>query len=155
MSIRKALIGDLGMVRNIVRTTINEVYPKYYPQGAVEFFLEYHSDESILSDIKGKVILLLEDKGNTVATGSIEGNSVKRLFVLPDFQGMGYGMALMDEIEKTIFTYHDEIVLEASFPAYSFYHKRGYQNLDFKKIETKSGDMLCYHLMKKIRNSNI
>ena len=48
MEIRKASPDDLPMVGFITRRTIQEVYPRYYPRGAVEFFLDWHSDKSSL-----------------------------------------------------------------------------------------------------------
>lgn len=38
MSIRQAVLSDLHTVRHISVTTIAEVYPHYYPKGAVDFF---------------------------------------------------------------------------------------------------------------------
>lgn len=38
MSIKKASISDLNTVKKISETTISEIYPHYYPKGAVEFF---------------------------------------------------------------------------------------------------------------------
>ena len=40
MSIRKAVLSDLSMVRQISEVTISEIYPRYYPKGAVDFFLK-------------------------------------------------------------------------------------------------------------------
>ena len=44
--IRAAVPEDLAQVRQVVRETISTIYPKYYPAGAVELFLSYHSDEA-------------------------------------------------------------------------------------------------------------
>ena len=52
MSIRQAVLTDLSTVKNIAAGTISEIYPRYYPKGAVEFFLEHHSGEKISDDIK-------------------------------------------------------------------------------------------------------
>ena len=64
MEIIKAQSDDLETVRDITRTTINAIYPRYYPTGAVQFFLAHHSDEHIMADISdGKVFLLyVEEK---------------------------------------------------------------------------------------------
>ena len=151
MEIRVASIDDYEPIKNIVKTTINGIYPDYYPQGAVEFFLHYHNDNSILKALKEETVLILIDEGKIVGTGSFQGNSVKRFFVLPEYQGRGYGTFIMDEIEKRIFVNHDEIILEASLPAYGLYCKRGYQSTELSKIRTRNGHMLCYHTMKKVK----
>ena len=48
MNIRIAEEKDFDDVKKITRETIMEIYPKYYPHGAVRFFAEHHSDENIL-----------------------------------------------------------------------------------------------------------
>ena len=151
MKLREAGFSDFEPIRYIVEKTIKSIYPDYYPKGAVDFFLEYHCDESIKKALKEETVLLLEAGGNYVGTGSIRGNRVQRFFVLPEFQGRGYGTVIMNEIEKRIFFNHDEIILESSLPAYEFYLKRGYISFDFQKIKTSCGHMLCYHMMKKIK----
>ena len=52
MQIRKAMSRDLECIRELTRETIGQIYPKYYPQGAVEFFLSHHCDGAILADIR-------------------------------------------------------------------------------------------------------
>ena len=34
----------LQVVRTITRETIQEIYPHYYPKGAVDLFLSHHND---------------------------------------------------------------------------------------------------------------
>lgn len=41
--IRAAKKTDFDSVKNITQTTIWSVYPKYYPNGAVQFFGDHHS----------------------------------------------------------------------------------------------------------------
>lgn len=51
MEIVTAKKEDLEIVRKITQSTIKSIYPRYYPAGAVEFFLAHHSDEHIVTDI--------------------------------------------------------------------------------------------------------
>lgn len=91
MEIVTAKKEDLEIVRKITGSTIKSIYPRYYPAGAVEFFLAHHSDEHIVADISdGKVFLLFEN-GVSVATVTVSANNINRLFVLPEFQHRGYG----------------------------------------------------------------
>lgn len=50
--IRKADVKENDAVTELVRKTIEAVYPKYYPAGAVDFFLAHHKSEKIASDIE-------------------------------------------------------------------------------------------------------
>lgn len=77
MELIKATQDDFRVVKNIVHNTIKDIYPNYYPKGAVEFFLSHHSDENIKNAIEEKEIYLLLEKNNFIGTGSI--NTCSRL----------------------------------------------------------------------------
>ncbi len=151
MSIRQAFSSDLETVKSISQGTISEIYPHYYPPGAVDFFLKHHNKTNILHDIwKGRVFLCLDAKENTVGTVTIKDNEICRLFVLPQYQGNGYGKEMLDHAEKIISEEYAEIVLDASFPAKGLYLRRGYKESGFHAIATENGDFLCYDVMKKV-----
>ena len=76
-------------------------------------------------------------------------NEIDRLFVLPEFQGKGYGRALLDFAEERIAASYDVIILHASLPAKSIYLKRGFREVDYLKIDTGYGDFLCADVMEK------
>ena len=84
MEIIQATAEHFRDVRRITRETITAIYPRYYPAGAVQFFLDHHSDERIQADIaSGKVYLLCAD-GVAAGTVTVSGNEILRLFVLLD-----------------------------------------------------------------------
>ena len=150
MSIRPAQASDFETVREITRTTITAVYPHYYPAGAVAFFLAHHSDENIAADISaGRVCLVSDDAQHTAGTVTIKDNEICRLFVLPQYQGKGFGRELLDFAEAEIAKKHAGIILDASLPAKSIYLKRGYRETEYHIIKTPDGDHLCYDVMKK------
>ena len=151
MAVIRADITMAETVKNIVYTTINAVYPHYYPAGAVRFFLEHHSEEHIISDIRaGKVYLLLDDDGIPAGTVTLNGNDIGRLFVLPEYQGRGFGSELLRFAEKNIPAEYDEIVLDSSFPAKAIYLRKGYTITKFSTVEAY-GDYLCFDSMSKKR----
>ena len=91
MDIITAAPSDLETVFDIAQSTIRAIYPHYYPAGAVDFFLAHHSRENISADIEaGRVSLAVSD-GKAVGTVTVIGDSINRLFVLPDEQGKGFG----------------------------------------------------------------
>ena len=148
-NIRPARTTDLQTVSDIVQKTVNEIYPKYYPTGAVEFFLKYHSSDNILKDITDGCVYLLEDDDRIVGTVTINDNEINRIYVLPKYQGKGYGSFLMEFSEKKISENYNEITLCASLPAKKFYSDRGYREHFYDTTETDNGDFLCYDMMKK------
>lgn len=149
MEIIQAKTEDFDIIKAISHETIKAVYPHYYPKGAVDYFLAHHSDENIMKDIyQGRVYFLKEEQG-AVGTVTIKENEVCRLFVLPQFQKMGYGSILLEFAEREIAKEYQEIHLAASFPAKSSYLKRGYREESSYSILTENGDYLCYDEMKK------
>ena len=148
MEIVTAKKEDLEIVRKITRSTIKSIYPRYYPAGAVEFFLTHHSDEHIMTDISARKVFLLFETGVPVATVTVSANNINRLFVLPEYQHRGYGKILLDFAEKIILESYECVQIDASFPAKRIYLKRGYKEIEYNIIETDNGDCLCYDVMR-------
>ena len=149
LEIRLAKESDFETVKKIVQDTIKTVYPKYYPAGAVQFFLDHHSDEAIRSDILSEKVFLLADEGKIPGTVTISENEIGRIFVLPEFQHRGYGKALLDFAEEKIARSHENAIIHASLPAKPIYLKRGYREIDYIIGETGHGDFLCRDVMAK------
>ena len=112
--ILKAEEKHLNIVSKITQQTINEIYPHYYPIGAVEFFKAHHKESSILADIKKGIVYLLKDNDDFVGTVTIKENEICRLFVLPKYQHKGYGKELINYAESEIFKNYGEVILDAS-----------------------------------------
>lgn len=140
-------------VAEIVEKTIKAIYPHYYPPGAVQFFLDLHDEQRIREALAREEIYFSVVQGEIVGTGSIRGNEICRLFILPEYQAKGYGGRLMDLLEAMVFRRYRQVHIDASFPAESMYLKRGYRIKTYEKIETESGDYLCYHTMERERYS--
>lgn len=106
-------------VAEMVEKTIRAIYPHYYPSGAVQFFLDLHDEQRIREALAIEDIYFAVVQEEIVGTGSVRGNEICRLFILPEYQ------------------------------AESMYLKRGYRIKTYEKIETEGGDYLCYHTMEK------
>ena len=154
MKILKATLKDYKAIHEIVHNTIKQVYPNYYPTEVVEFFLEYHNEKNITSDVEKGNIYLLFEHDRYIATGSMVGSSVGRLYVLPEYQGSGYGSAIMDALEDIISVHYPTSNLEASLPSYEFYLKRGYQPKEYHRYPVENNRILCYYVMEKVLKPN-
>ncbi len=143
---------DLPIVHELVCRTIRAVYPLYYPAEAVEFFLDHHSPEHILEDIRAGNVWLLWVDGTAVATGTAKGDRMNRVFVLPEYQGKGYGSAMIDRIESVIGRRYGTIRLDASLPAHKIYLKRGYTPVGCGEHLCANGRRLFYTVMEKSLN---
>lgn len=150
MSIIQADSDQLEVIKVITITTIKEIYPRYYPKGAVDFFLFHHNDESISKDIhSGYVFLSFNKERHAVGTITVRENEICRLFVLPQYQKQGFGKELLDFGENRISGHYKTSILDASLPAKAIYLKRGYVETETHSIKTQSGDYLCYDVMQK------
>lgn len=150
MSIKKANLSDLQIIYEITKTTITDIYPHYYPKGAVEFFLEHHNKSNIATDIQsGIVYLCFDSDDNAVGTITFRDNEICRLFVLPEHQKKGFGQEMLDYAETAIFKAYNEIILAASLPAKIIYRKRGYYETESNIIHAEYDDFLCYDVMCK------
>lgn len=147
--IRIAESLDLGIVLQITRDTISEIYAHYYAEGVVHFFLQHHSREHVLADIEKEIVWLLEEEGKSVGTVTIQNNTVNRLFVLPEYQSRGYGSRLMDFAEAKIAENYSHVHIDASLAAKEMYLKRGYKEKKTCRIDTVNGDILIYDEMEK------
>lgn len=152
MQLVRASAEQFEIVRDIVRETVEVVYTRYYPRGAVDFFLDHHNDDRIREDIGAGRVYLLESDGTITGTASVRENEIYRLFIRPEFQGRGYGRAVLDILEKMIFDSFETIGLDASLPALSMYRNRGYREIEYYKEEMKNGDFLCWYEMEKKRD---
>ena len=87
---------------NVIHDTIEEIYPKYYPRKAVDFFHNHHSKENMLEYLPKEYTKIIIENGKIIGTGSAKGNEIGRFFILPEYQNKGFGKLLLKELEKEI-----------------------------------------------------
>lgn len=136
-------------IHEVVHGTIAEIYPKYYTEEAVQFFLALHNQENIARDVSaGKVYVMLLDE-KMIGTGTLEENHINRVYVLPKYQGQGAGSILMDFLENEIIKNYGSAWLDSSLPAGKFYHRRKYTTKEYKELTLDNGKILAYEIMCK------
>ncbi len=145
----KATKEDLSIIKFIVDETIHKIYPKYYPEEVVAFFQNHHNEENILNDLEKGNVYLLSENNQCIGTGSIDENNINRVFVLPDFQGKGYGSKIMFFLEKLIAFQYDTIQLHSSLPAFKIHLKHGYHPIEYLEEVVDNERVLCYHILEK------
>ena len=145
----KSTRENLDCIFDIVQNTVNTIYPKYYPKEVVDFFCKHHSRDNIAKDIeKGNAGVLVVDN-QIVGTGSHEDNHITRVYVLPEFQGKGYGSYIMQCLEDEIAAKYHTVLLDASLPAVHMYEQRGYRTIKHEKYPVENGVVLVYEVMEK------
>ncbi len=139
-------------VCDITHRTIRDIYPLYYRAAEVDFFLKHHACDKIRLDVDhGDVYLCFNQAFRAVGTVTVKGNSICRLFVLPEHQGKGYGGVLLHYAEERIFSRNDCAVLDTSLPGKPIYLKKGYSVTESKEILMDDGKVLRYEVMTKLR----
>jgi len=150
-AMRKLRYKDIPDVGSLIRDTIRTSYSAAYPPRAIDFFLDYHRDNAIRKRAVDGFVIVAEQDGCIVATGSIVGNEITGVFVRPDLQGKGIGCIVMDELETfAIQGGYGYVTLSISLPSRSFYKKRGYEITDAARIDVGMGQFLEYWEGKKM-----
>lgn len=146
---RKATPDEAERVCYIVQHTKAVIYPDYYTKAVVDFFGRLHSIDNIVKDIEaGRISVLIKD-GEIIGTGSHTDNHITRVYVLPEYQGQGYGSRIMDGLENEIFSKYDYCDLDASLPACIFYENRGFKTVKHIKYDICNGAFMIYEIMRK------
>jgi GNAT superfamily N-acetyltransferase len=150
MEIKEYTASYFSNIFEIVHNTIEEIYPKYYPRSAVDFFHNHHSKENMENQLPGEYTLVLIENNEIIGTGTLAGNEIKRFFILPEYQGKSYGKILLKELEKNIDkNKYNKYILDSSLGAVKFYIKNSYVYKEYKTIALNGGNYLCYLEMEK------
>lgn len=140
---------DAKQVYALVQETIKVVYPKYYLKEIVDMFCEFHSHENIIKDIEAGNTYILVENEEIIGTGTKNGNHITRVYVLPQYQKIGYGTFIMNQLEEMIKEKYNYVDIDASLPASRLYTHLGYQTVDHGIWECKNGVIQVYEIMKK------
>lgn len=147
--IKKARLDQTDEINEIVSQTIKEIYPKYYSDEVVDFFLELHNRDNIHNDILEDNTYVISCGVTILGTGTMNQNAISRVYVIPNNQHKGIGTRLMDYLEKEIIKDYSYVNIDASLPATEFYRKRGYELLRQAEHSVANGKLLSYSIMRK------
>lgn len=150
-TIRKAAESDLEKILSLSHETIYTSYKPFYPKEAIEYFIRYHSMDSIREDFKNGYSIVCSNDGHIIGTGSLVGRTIKRVFIHPSVQGKGFGSMIMADLERKAKKKHLEFLeLHASLPSKQFYETREYNSLKYCKLPVIEQITLDYYQMGKM-----
>lgn len=142
--------ADLEPVFALVARTIETSYAGVYGPAAVDHFHEHHARGEIRRAAEEGCTVLLEQDGRLLATGTLVGDHVDRVYVAPEHQGRGLGRRVMAALEQQ--ARRDgvrTIRLAASIPARVFYLRLGYRLVSEECHDFPDGDCLPWFKMAK------
>lgn len=146
--------NDIDQLYELIQETIEISYPSHYPERAVQFFKDYHSKENVKKRNEIGEILVIDQGGKIIGTGSLVNDEISGVFILPSNQKSGLGNMIMIELEsiakKKGFS---EIKLHVSLPSKGFYEKLKYEISEPQKIYVGEGQYLEFWLGNKKINS--
>lgn len=135
-------------IKYIVHHTIEKTFPAYYSDSVVDFFQNQHDDDTIRAAVSANHVYLIREDGQFVATASVRGNEIYRLFVLPEHQDKDYYGNMLNFLEKMILREFSVVYLDSYTPAnIALYQSRGYVPLEQHRILTADGEIICYEVM--------
>jgi GNAT superfamily N-acetyltransferase len=122
---------ELIELKEMIDHTVEDCYETAYNREAVAYFKDYHNKENILKDCsEGLTLVCCLGKGKIVGTASLCSQSIKRLYVLPEFQNKGFGTLLLRTLEENALQRGIQRVdLYSTLPAKGFYLLLGYKIL--------------------------
>ncbi len=141
-------IRSIDEIYNLIFTTVKHCYRDYYPKEAVDFFLSYHSKDAILKEGNHLIVLIVDDK--IAGTGTLIDTEIKRVFVLPQYHGRGFGSIIMSHLETEALHKGYKITeLHSSLFAKRFYDKLGYKFFKLGKTIVGNNEILYFQRMAK------
>ena len=149
MEYRLAKLEDAKDIYEIVQDTIKRIYPKYYLPEIVDMFCKFHSKGNIAADIENGNTYILLENNKAIGTGTMKENHILRVYVLPEFQGKGFGTYIMQQLEGEIGKRYDKAKIDASLPACKLYYNMGYKTVDHGIWECAGGVIQVYEIMEK------
>ncbi len=150
ISVRRFKPSDLDIVKSLIQRTIDACYSDVYCKEAVQFFKDWHCDDRILNEAKKWYTVVLEKNGQIIATGTIVGDEIRRVFVEPAFQRQGFGKVIMHKLQAKALALRIHLVrLDASIPSKRFYDSLGYVTLEETFLEVENHKRLDFYKMQK------
>jgi GNAT superfamily N-acetyltransferase len=149
-TIREFVARDIVALKKLVDSTIDISYAGVYPPEAIAFFKAHHAVEKILADGRNGCILVAEEEGRMIGTGTLVDGEVGRMFVIPDYQGHGIGREVLGQLEQVAKKQGlKHLTLDASLVARKFYELMGFELIEDAAMPVGNNESLEYSVMMK------
>lgn len=141
---------DLEGVSDLINKTIRVSYGDIYLKEIMDYFDMFHWGGNILKAARDGYTVVADRQGKIVATGSLAGEAILKVFVDPAHQKQGLGGMIMKELEKHAAASGVQTVrLRALANAKKFYESLGYRTISQGAVEVDNARHLEYYEMVK------
>lgn len=142
--------GDLTALDELVSRTIDVAYAGVYPPRAIAHMHEHHTADEIAADAEQGHTVVVEREGRIVATGTLIDGEITRVYVGPEWQGRGLGLAIMRGLEARARELGlEDVELYATIGSRTFYDRLGYVVTREGVADCGEGQVLKYYRMAK------
>jgi GNAT superfamily N-acetyltransferase len=127
LEIRRATAADAEAVYEIVLQALRETNARDYPASVIDR-LVLTLPKGVASKLEEWHAYVAVVDGRIIGTGSLNGSTVRAVFVHPDYQGRGIGTKLMNAVENAADVQSvNTLSVQSSITAQPFYAKRGFK----------------------------
>ncbi|MCQ2030749.1 GNAT family N-acetyltransferase [Stutzerimonas zhaodongensis] len=125
--IREARSEDADAISSLIIAAIKETNAKDYPASFIKKLPDNFSAENVAGRMLSRKVYVAVKSGDIIGTASLDKATVRSVFVMPNHQGVGIGLALMKHIEALAMqSYVKTLTVPSSITAEGFYQKLGY-----------------------------
>ncbi|TLP70454.1 GNAT family N-acetyltransferase [Pseudomonas nitroreducens] len=130
LTIRQARSDDATAISRVIVAAVRESNGQDYPASVIESVVAHFTPERVIELLAQRLVFVALLGSEIVGTGALDGNAVRSLFITPQQQRKGIGLALMGQIEEAALQRGIEALLvPSSLTAESFYARQGYRVL--------------------------
>ncbi len=173
IDIRRASVAEIGVIREIAEVAFRETYRPILTAEQIDFMMEWmYSEESLQRQMgeKENIFYILKVDGKDVGYMSIERHksppadledylvfNLQKIYMLPDYQGLGCGAALLAHAEEQMRLFAGgkgrvcyELNVNRYNPAVSFYKRHGLEINREGDFAIGNGYYMNDYIMRKI-----
>lgn len=126
-AIRPARCEDAEGISRAIISALRKTNARDYSAAVIARVEGSFSPAAILDFLKRRTVFVAVVEDSIVGTASLEGEVVRTVFILPEYQGRGIGRALMARVERAAITSNVAILaVPSSVTAEPFYAKLGF-----------------------------
>jgi N-acetylglutamate synthase-like GNAT family acetyltransferase len=130
IQIRNASATDAPTISNTIINALRESNARDYSPEIIEQVVRSFSAPAVMKMLTERQVMVATVDGHIVATASLQANTIRSVFVDPDYQAKGIGRQLMERIESLAANAGLSILsVPSSITAEGFYASLGFRKI--------------------------